>query len=143
MKIHHFETILRKRLGIVGVCLASVTHLSVSSQFLQAVDGKLIDIEAGDKDNAIPRSALLKMELHPSDIVQLEKIVAEKQEQLRENLTEDDFGVKLSLQHTPTMLASSKALHLRSCKAILGLINTLPHGPLKFSKEVAEDTRIL
>ena len=100
------------------------------------MDGQLIDIEAGDKDNAIPRSAVLKMVLHPSDIVQLKKFIAEKQEQLRDNLTEDDFGVKLSLQKPPTMLASSKALHEKSCKAILGLINALPHGPVKFSKEV-------
>ena len=107
------------------------------------MDGQLINIEAGDKDNAISRSALLKMVLHPNDIMQLEKFLAEKQEQLRETLTEDDSGVTLSLQHTPTMLASSKALHERSRKAILGLINSLPHGPLKFSKEVTLDARIL
>ena len=108
-----------------------------SLQPLQVVSGQLIDFKSGDKDNAIPRSALVTLALSPTDIVVLEKFLADKQGELQKTLTAVDSGLTLSLQLPKVSTRKAvNALHERSSKALLRLINALHHGPLKFSDEV-------
>lgn len=109
---------------------------AVAMELFEVVQAQAIDIEAGDKDNAIPRSAIVKLAMTPSDRKKVDKILADKQLELRNKLSEADVGVKLSLQPTSDPGFPMHALSETHRKATFGLINMLPHGPLNFSEEV-------
>ncbi|CAE7890682.1 pepD, partial [Symbiodinium sp. KB8] len=99
------------------------------------LSAQLIDFAGGDKDNAIPRRAFVRLGLPSQKVGLLEESLRNFESEIRGELTEADKDFRISLQ-APGALEWPEALHEATRSSLLQLLAEIPHGPLRFSEEV-------
>jgi len=104
----------------------------------QALPGiRLLRLEGGDKDNAIPRESSAMLGYAPLLAPQVEAALAVIEEDLKKEYGRIDPGLRLILGKEASNDRTVAPLSEDSARRLLDMLLTLPHGPLKMSHEVA------
>jgi len=88
----------------------------------------LSSFEGGAKDNAIPRYCSATVALF--DLETAKKVIAQTEEEIKKELTEDERGFTLTLERCD---APDKMLSRADTKQFISFLTKLPHGVLKMS----------
>lgn len=97
---------------------------------------RLLHLEGGDKDNAIPRESFALVGLHPADLSQVQASLETIGADLKKEFGRIDPGLTLHIQNETVETPPKLPLSKESAQRLLDLIRSLPYGPLKMSHEV-------
>lgn len=107
------------------------------SQLQAAVPGvRLLHLESGNLDNAIPREGTALLGIDPGSLSQARASVSAVEADLRAEFGRVDPGLELQLAAEPQQEEGPAPLSEDSASRLLDLLGGLPYGVLKMSHEV-------
>lgn len=123
--------------GHSGVDIASergnANH--ITARILYAIqesqDIRLISVNGGDKDNAIPRECFTELVL--SDVEKAKEVVAKLYAEIKEELQSTDSGIKIELQK---INSDATPISKEQTQEIIKLMFLLPNGPFHRNLEL-------
>ena len=92
---------------------------------------RLIEVNGGSKDNAIPRECTIVFTC--DDAISAPSILAENASDIRDTLTKDDSSFRLDAKYTAGVC---HAFAEKYSRGIITLVNSLPYGPLGMCEDV-------
>lgn len=110
---------------LMGRLLAALTR---------GIDLKIVDIQGGDKHNAIPREAFCRLWCPAEALGDLQRILAEFRSRIGSELHEEDGGLKVEVKE----LAEPPGAPLveEDQRRLLALLQVLPHGIQAWSRSI-------
>mmetsp|Transcript_90345 Transcript_90345/g.279478 ORF Transcript_90345/g.279478 Transcript_90345/m.279478 type:complete len:531 (+) Transcript_90345:50-1642(+) len=97
---------------------------------------RLLDLDSGNLDNAIPREGVVLVGIDPARLPQAQAAVRGIEADLRAEFGRVDPGLELQLGAEPQEGAGLRPLSEESASQLLDLLDGLPYGVLKMSHEV-------
>lgn len=103
-------------------------------QLSQEIKVELVSLNGGDKHNAIPREAFAEIVLRKKDVPTAREWLGKAMEEIRQEFKPVEGAIELALEELKGKLP--KVLDKESKEKLLGLIFSLPHGPLAMSRSM-------
>lgn len=107
----------------------------VLQELSKKVNIKILSLEGGTKDNAIPREAKATILLTENDVSYYEESIKEIEKAIQEKFKETDKGVRI-VSKDVSVKPEQKALSQVSASNIIKLLNTVPNGVQAMSRQL-------
>ncbi|MBQ7067349.1 MAG: aminoacyl-histidine dipeptidase [Lachnospiraceae bacterium] len=107
----------------------------VLQELSKKVNIKILSLEGGTKDNAIPREAKATILLTENDVSYYEESIKEIEKAIQEKFKETDKGVRI-VSKDVSVKPERKALSQVSASNIIKLLNTVPNGVQAMSRQL-------